>query len=97
MDQAILNNPAMVRKIAANAAKTLVQLHYGVGVVGIDHAADIPQVQMENLATLRYITGGVKLRMEKKGSYTRYSAIVDGVDFYFLSLKKHEEQEAIEQ
>lgn len=92
----ILSNPAMVCKMAGNAAKLLVDLHYSVGVVGFDHNADIPTVQMADLNSLRYITGGVKLKMEREEMYTRYSVMVDGVEYFFLSPKKQEEQFEIE-
>lgn len=83
----VISDPMMARQLAIASAKTLVGLWAGAGVRGIDHAQDIPQVQMINLKALHDITGGVKLHMERAERYTRYSVTLGGVEFYFLSPK----------
>ena len=84
-------NPTMVRQIAIHTAKRLVDLWTTAGVVGIDHVLDTPQVQMVNLKALHEITGGVKVQMERKERYTRYSVTMQGVEFFFLSPKAEPE------
>lgn len=84
----IMTNPDMARVIAMNAAKSLSKLHEHCGVVGIDTVLEEPQVQMVNLNALRAITGDRKLKMDKQPTYTKYSIVIDGVTFYFLSAKK---------
>jgi len=81
-------NSQLACAIAMNAARSLSKLHAQSGVVGIDTILDEPQVQMENLAALRAITGAQKVKMEKKPTYTKYSVVMGGVTFYFLSPKK---------
>jgi len=91
MNPEVFANSVMARKIAAQAAKTLVQLYQYCGVVSIDHVFERPQVQMTNLQWLRFITGRDKVEMERAEAYTRYSVVIDGVEFYFISPKKHKE------
>jgi len=91
MNLDIAENPEMVRRIAITTANSLVSLWIAAGVVGIDHVLDTPQVQMVNLKALHEITGGVKVQMERKERYTRYSVTMQGVEFFFLSPKAEPE------
>lgn len=84
----VVSNPDMARRIAVSTAKSFVHLCLEAGVRSIDHVQDMPQVQMTNLKTLRAITGNVHLQMERNERYTRYSALVLGVEFFFLAAKE---------